>query len=91
MIVAAFVVIFGIVVALLLGAFVVLPALPSEFVGYLSMFFNYMADGVGILNNFMYGAPVGVAITFWLACFGFKHGIRLVKWVANLIPSVHVD
>lgn len=68
-----------------------LPSLPEGVTEYISIIFEYMVAGAGILANY---TPFAYLITLFYVVLLVDGGIRLyhfVMWILNKIPMLDID
>lgn len=66
------------------------PAVPAELKSIIDQLFDYMADGMGILNFFCPLSMIRPALAVLVAVWAVEHGYHIVMWVLRKLPFVGV-
>lgn len=68
-----------------------LPAIPAEWVEYVSWVLPYIGRGIKFLNAFMYADIVLALAGICLALHAFWMGYRMFLWIVKKIPMLGVQ
>lgn len=65
--------------------FIKIPSMPTEVMGYIEQFFDYLVAGAGILANY---APLGYLMVLFGVILAVDAGVMVYKFVLWLIKKI---
>lgn len=67
-----------------------LPVVPAGLVSAVDLLFNYMKQGMGIINFFCPLSSISPAIDLFIAVYTVEHSYRFIMWILKKIPMLNV-
>lgn len=68
-----------------------LPVVPDWLVNMINQVFDYMRQGMGIINFFCPLDRIAPAIDLFVAVWLVVHGYKIVMWVLRKIPMLGIE